>query len=159
MTQEFLIQNSWLIALAVGSGLLLIWPILNKGDLKHLSVPHAVTLLNQKKAVFVDIRETELADRMGIVPQAKRIALEQLADKVNTLSKNKAAPVVILCQTGQRAKAAATVLKAAGFQDLYALEGGVNAWTQAGMPIKKLNDPVKPEKTPKAIKNNDTSKT
>ncbi len=138
MSQEFLIQNSWLIALAVGSGLMLIWPILTKGGGTRVTVPQATLMLNQRKAVMVDIRDDDFVNNSGMVPNAKRVAVKDLKDKANTLAKTKETPLIVLCQTGARAGAAATVLKAAGYTDVFVLDGGLNAWKEAGMPVKKV---------------------
>lgn len=155
MSQEFLIQNSWLIALAVGSGLMLIWPILTKGGGTRVTVPQATLLINQKKAVLVDIRDDDFVNNSGVVPNAKRVAIKELKDKANTLAKSKETPLIVLCQTGARSGAAATVLKAAGYNEVFVLDGGLNAWKEAGMPVKKVqaaaDAPAKP-KTPKATK-------
>lgn len=137
MSQEFLIQNSWLIALAVGSGLMLIWPILTKGGGTRVTVPQATLMLNQRKAVMVDIRDDDFVNNSGIVPNAKRMAVKDLKEKANTLAKTKETPLIVLCQTGARAGAAATVLKAAGYTDVFVLDGGLKAWKEAGMPVKK----------------------
>ncbi|MFP5482704.1 MAG: rhodanese-like domain-containing protein, partial [Gammaproteobacteria bacterium] len=54
-----------------------------------------------------------------------------------------------------RSGAAATVLKAAGYTDVFVLDGGINAWKEAGLPVKKAQDAaeVAPKaKTPKATK-------
>lgn len=138
MSQEFLIQNSWLIALAVGSGLMLIWPILTKGGGTRVTVPQATLMLNQRKAVMVDIRDDEFVNNSGMVPNAKRVSIKDLKDKAGTLAKTKETPLIVLCQTGARAGAAATVLKAAGYTDVFVLDGGLNAWKEAGMPVKKV---------------------
>jgi rhodanese-related sulfurtransferase len=138
MSQEFLIQNSWLIALAVGSGLMLIWPILTKGGGTRVTVPQATLMLNQRKAVMVDIRDDDFVNNSGVVPNAKRVAIKDLKDKADTLAKTKETPLIVLCQTGARAGAAATVLKAAGYTDVFVLDGGLNAWKEAGMPVKKM---------------------
>lgn len=137
MSQEFLIQNSWLIALAVGSGLMLIWPILTKGGGTRVTVPQATLMLNQRKAVMVDIRDDDFVNNSGMVPNAKRMAVKDLKEKANTLAKTKETPLIVLCQTGARAGAAATVLKAAGYTDVFVLDGGLKAWKEAGMPVKK----------------------
>ncbi|HEX4842985.1 MAG TPA: rhodanese-like domain-containing protein [Limnobacter sp.] len=140
MTQEFLLQNSWLIALALGSGLMLIWPILTQGGGKRITVAQATLLINQQKAVLVDIREDDLVRGAGAIPHAKRIAIKELKDKADTLSKSKDTPLVVVCQVGTRSGAAATILKGAGYTQVYTLDGGVNAWKEAGMPTKKLED-------------------
>lgn len=138
MSQEFLIQNSWLIALAAGSGLMLIWPILTKGGGTRVTVPQATLLINQKKAVLVDIRDDDFVNNSGVVPNAKRVGIKELKDKANTLAKTKETPLIVLCQTGARSGAAATVLKAAGYTEVFVLDGGLNAWKEAGMPVKKV---------------------
>lgn len=150
MSQEFLIQNSWLIALAVGSGVMLLWPILTKGGGTRVTVPQATLMINQRKAVLVDIRDDDFVNSAGVVPNAKRVAIKDLKDKADTLTKTKETPLIVLCQTGARSGAAATVLKAAGYSDVFVLDGGMNAWKEAGMPVKKAQQassevPAKPK--------------
>ncbi|HEX4878704.1 MAG TPA: rhodanese-like domain-containing protein [Limnobacter sp.] len=140
MTQEFLLQNSWLIALALGSGLMLVWPILTKGGGKRITVAQATLLMNQQKAVLVDIREDDMVRSAGAIPHAKRIAINALKDKADTISKSKETPVIVVCQVGSRSGAAATILKGAGYSQVFTLEGGVVAWKEAGMPTKKLEE-------------------
>jgi rhodanese-related sulfurtransferase len=45
--------------------------------------------------------------------------------------------VIVVDQTGNRANKAVSQLKAAGFDDIYSLEGGIAAWTAAGLPLIK----------------------
>ncbi|WP_334119020.1 rhodanese-like domain-containing protein [Limnobacter sp.] len=117
---------------------MLIWPILTKGGGTRVTVPQATLMLNQRKAVMVDIRDDDFVNNSGMVPNAKRVAVKDLKDKANTLAKTKETPLIVLCQTGARAGAAATVLKAAGYTDVFVLDGGLNAWKEAGMPVKKV---------------------
>lgn len=44
---------------------------------------------------------------------------------------------VIICKSGGRARKAAEQLKAAGAESLYVLEGGIDAWKAAGLPVKQ----------------------
>lgn len=140
MTQEFLIQNSWLIGLAVASGGLLLWPMITKGGASRVTVAQATLLMNQKKAVFVDIRDEDVVAQQGTVLHAKRIPQNDLKNKAAALSKSKETPVVVVCQTGVRASGAAKILKEAGYTEVHILDGGVNAWKEAGMPMKKPAD-------------------
>ncbi len=48
-----------------------------------------------------------------------------------------AGPCVLVCQSGKRASLAAEKLAAAGLGDLAVLEGGVNAWKAAGLPVNR----------------------
>lgn len=59
---------------------------------------------------------------------------------LDTLSEHSAeisgvsAPVILVCQSGGRARRAEAALKAAGMANLHVLEGGMNAWVGAGIP-------------------------
>jgi rhodanese-related sulfurtransferase len=152
MTQEFLIENIWLIALAVGSGLMLIWPVITKGGSTRVNVPEAILMLNQRKAVLVDIREDDAVNDTGTVLNAKRIAIKDLKDQASTLSKAKDTPLIVLCQTGTRSSAAATILKAQGFANVFVLDGGAHAWKEAGMPMKMVSDLTESVAKPRPVK-------
>jgi len=47
------------------------------------------------------------------------------------------APIVLVCQSGQRARKAEEALKAAGVARLHVLDGGMNGWTAAGLPVTR----------------------
>jgi rhodanese-related sulfurtransferase len=53
------------------------------------------------------------------------------------LEKAKNRTVVVLCQSGARSDKAVRQLAAAGFEDVYSLEGGISAWQAAGLPVTK----------------------
>jgi rhodanese-related sulfurtransferase len=53
------------------------------------------------------------------------------------LDKSKTKTVIVVCQSGARADKAVRQFTAAGFEDVYALDGGVAAWTAAGLPLTK----------------------
>ena len=46
-------------------------------------------------------------------------------------------PVLLVCQTGQQSNKAARIVQDAGYAEVHVLEGGVDAWTKAGMPVVK----------------------
>ncbi len=46
-------------------------------------------------------------------------------------------PVVLVCRSGQRAHRAEAALAAAGMNNLYVLDGGMNAWSVAGQPVRR----------------------
>lgn len=51
--------------------------------------------------------------------------------------------IVLVCQSGQRARKAEEALKAGGMSNLHVMDGGVNAWIAANLPVvrgaKKLS--------------------
>jgi rhodanese-related sulfurtransferase len=44
--------------------------------------------------------------------------------------------VIVLCNAGNIAGRAAAQLRAAGLAEVYVLAGGLNAWREAGLPLK-----------------------
>lgn len=48
-----------------------------------------------------------------------------------------AAPIVLVCRSGARARSADALLREAGVRDLHILEGGVLAWRAAGQPVSR----------------------
>ncbi|MGD1112165.1 MAG: rhodanese-like domain-containing protein [Mycobacterium sp.] len=81
---------------------------------------------------IVDVRGPgEVAE--GAIPGARHISLPVLTDSIADL--NRAEPVVVYCAGGTRSMIAASVLRAAGFDDVSDLLGGYGAWRDAGLPI------------------------
>ena len=52
---NFIIENWYLILLALASGAMLLWPVLAGGGASGLSTADAVQLINRQKAVVVDV--------------------------------------------------------------------------------------------------------
>ncbi|MFZ4777321.1 MAG: rhodanese-like domain-containing protein [Terrimicrobiaceae bacterium] len=55
-----------------------------------------------------------------------------------------ASPVHILCHSGVRAKQAAGKFAAVGFEDCVVIEGGTQAWADAGFPVERGERAVLP---------------
>lgn len=137
MLEKFLIDQWMIIAVAVTSGLMLVWPMLS-GMRKAgmLSTLQATQLINQKDAVILDIRDQgEYA--AGHILNARSIPAKVFDDRKNDLEKLKSAPIIVSCDTGQRAGTAAQKLRDLGFAEVYVLQGGLNAWREAGLPVSK----------------------
>ncbi len=124
--------NLVLVALALVSGGLLLWPVLRRGS--GISATDATLLINRSNAIIVDVRSAAEFSS-GHLPQARHFDIAELAAKAPTLNKNKKTPLVLVCQTGQRAQKAQTLLSAAGYAEVRVLFGGLNAWRKAGMPV------------------------
>ena len=48
-------------------------------------------------------------------------------------------PVYVFCRTGGRAEIAASKLAKAGFSNCSVVEGGTQAWVEAGLPVEREN--------------------
>ena len=128
--------NLVLIAIVLISGGMLLWPTLKRGGRSGVSAAEATQLINRRNAVVVDLRSGEDFAK-GHLPSARHLEFAELQAKVGQLVKNKSNPVLLVCQTGQQSHKAQRLVKDAGFAEVHVLDGGVNAWQQAGMPVVK----------------------
>lgn len=136
---EFLKQNVMLIGLAIGSGAMLLWPMLSRGGSSgapNLTPNEAVMLMNRSNVLILDVRDdAEFAD--GHITGAKHIPLAALENRMKEIQKYKDKPVIINCQGGVRSSRACGILRKLEFTQLNNLQGGLNAWTQAKLPLVK----------------------
>lgn len=132
---KFFIDNIWLVALLLISGGALALPALQRRGNK-LSVLQATQLINQGKAVLVDVREpAEFAE--GHVLDARNIPLKDLDSRAGELEKAKSKTIVAICQSGVRSATATGKLQKAGYTEVYSLDGGLDAWRGQGLPVVK----------------------
>ena len=134
---QFVQNNLLLIAVALVSGAMLLWPIVRRGTGgPWVSTLDATRLINQKDAPVLDVRDpAEYA--AGHIIGAKNLPLGQIDARAGDLDKWKAKPVIIYCDTGNRASSAMPLLKQRGFAEVYNLTGGYPAWQQAGLPVER----------------------
>lgn len=97
-------------------------------SLQTIDAAGAKRLIDQG-AMLVDIRETDEHARER-VPGARNVPLSRLG----TLPTGSKA-VVFHCRSGARTSANAARLAAAADCQAYVLEGGIDAWKKAGLPV------------------------
>jgi rhodanese-related sulfurtransferase len=132
---QFVLDNWPLIAMACISGGLLLWPLLRDGaGSDRVTTLAATQLINSRHAQVVDVRPAEQF-ATGSVPNARNIPLSEIGQRGNELRKDR--PVIVVCDPGRTAHSAASKLRAGGVQEVYVLAGGVAAWREAGLPIRK----------------------
>ncbi len=134
---EFIQQNYMLMLSAAVSGGLLLFFSLRRPDNKHsVNATQATMLINREDACVIDVREpSEYVE--GHLPESRNIPLGQLEQRLGDLERNKATPVILICQSGARSAEACKKLEGLGFTRVHNLEGGVAAWRAAGMPLRK----------------------
>lgn len=129
---NFLIDNIVLVALALASGAMLLWPaIQRRGAGQGLDTLAATRLINDSHAVVVDVREpAEFSG--GHLPNARNIPLGELDKRAGELPKGK--PVILCCASGARSGKAVSTLGKDG-REVFNLAGGLQAWREAGLPL------------------------
>jgi rhodanese-related sulfurtransferase len=133
---KFLADSWYLFVIALVSGFLLFWPTLRRGvPAGGVSCKDAVHLINRERAVVIDVRETaEFA--AGHVVNAKNLKLADV-EAGTGLPKNKALPLVLVCEGGAKSSRAVVALRKLGFENARTLAGGLKAWREAGLPLEK----------------------
>jgi len=102
-------------------------------DIKEISPVEAQAAVSKAYSQFVDVRTLE-EYAGGHAARAVNIPLDTLNSKLDTLEKNE--PVYLICQTGNRSKKAAVILKDAGYNNVLNVTGGTTAWQAAGLPME-----------------------
>jgi len=93
------------------------------------------TVAGQSGAVLLDVR-TPVEHRAVHISGARHIPLDEL--KPEALAKELSGQrAVLICHSGRRAEQAASKLAAAGCTDLSVLDGGMEAWLAAGLPVNR----------------------
>lgn len=135
---KFVIDNWSLFLIAIAAGALLLWPLVRGAVSGALTPGRAVQLINQEKAVVVDVRETEEFAAGARIAGARNIPLGQLEAKLPSVVKNKALPVILVCPTGARAARALPIVKKLGYEQAQVMAGGLKAWKEANLPLEKV---------------------
>jgi rhodanese-related sulfurtransferase len=134
----FLEKNWPIVLVMVVSGLMLLWPYLQRlvSPVREVGTLDATRLMNNENAVVLDVREAKEMTG-GRLPNAVHIPLSQLKSRVAELAKSSARPIIVYCERGQRGRGAVSVLGKNGFEKIYVLRGGLKAWRDAGLPVQK----------------------
>ena len=133
---DFFLNNWILVAIALVSGVLLVLPVLQGAAGAGISPAEAVQLMNRDKAVVVDVCSAqEFAS--GRVKGAVHVALDELEARLADTVKDKTKPVIMVCASGMRSKRALAVAKKLGYEQVHSLQGGLQAWKEANLPIAK----------------------
>lgn len=93
-------------------------------------------LLNRDNALVVDLRTTAEFEK-GHISGSKNVLMSQFDPENKKLAPARALPVVMVCKNGQVSSGAAKRLKKAGFEQVYVLDGGIDGWQQADLPLVK----------------------
>lgn len=134
---DFLRQNYLLVAVALVSGGMLVWPFFRRATGgPWLSPAQATHLINREDALVIDVREPAEYGA-GHVLGAKNVPLARLETSGADLAKRKEKPVIVYCASGDRSTKAAAQLRKQGFTRVASLAGGMKAWQDAGLPVEK----------------------
>lgn len=101
---------------------------------QSVSPPRATRLQNSEDAVFIDVRPRKEYEA-GHLPGAHHVPVAEVEQHRKQLEKLKGVPFILYDDGGTQAQRAAKALAARGFGPLYAVDGGLPAWTKAELPL------------------------
>ncbi len=107
---------------------------------RELDARDAAAAFGRGELVVVDVREsTERAE--GHISGSHHIPVGEVPRRLSELPADK--PVAFICRSGGRS-AVATAQAAEQRKDVADVRGGMNAWTEAGLPVTTYSSPSTP---------------
>jgi rhodanese-related sulfurtransferase len=135
---QFAGQNPVLSVLFAGLTLALVYTEVARlfVGYKTVSPAQLTDLINRESALLIDVSAIAEFEK-GHILGAKHVAMSQFDPENKLLAKAKELPVAVVCRNGQQSSDAAKRLHKAGFSKVFWLNDGINAWTQADLPLSK----------------------
>jgi len=129
-------MTHWILA-STFAGLLIALFLLEKHRSgRSVSPQQATLLLNRDEAVIIDVREKKDFND-GRIKGSIHIPLASLKDRMSELEKHKEKQLVVVDKAGQHSGMAGKQLKAAGFENICRMSGGIAEWTNSSLPLVK----------------------
>lgn len=136
---EFVSNHALLSGVWVVLFVMLVFGLVNGvvSPIKELSTHDATMLINKQDAVVVDIRQQAEFGK-GHILGAQLLKQEQVTkNDFSKVEKSKNKPIIVVCAMGMNSRRVAAQMLKAGFEHVSVLKGGMGAWVNAGLPVKK----------------------
>jgi sulfur-carrier protein adenylyltransferase/sulfurtransferase len=105
-----------------------------RASIKQIDIDETRRMLEKPGTVLIDVREPD-EWRQGHIPQAIGISRGFLELRVEEKVPDHKTPVILQCASGTRSLLAARTLRELGYENVYNLTGGFNAWKDRGLPF------------------------
>lgn len=107
-----------------------------KNEEINLSIEAFAEAIKKENAYLLDVR-TPAEVAQGIIEGAEVLDFKSQTFQQNYKQIPKDKTVYLYCRSGNRSGQALSFLKEKGYESVYHLKGGTNAWLQAGKELKK----------------------
>ncbi len=102
-------------------------------DVPEVAVSEAPGWIDEHMPIIVDVREPEEYEQ-GHIAGALLVPSADLASRLDELPRER--ELLVVCAGGVRSLRASQYLLANGYPKITSLDGGVNAWRRAGLPVE-----------------------
>ncbi len=132
---EFAGNHPLLIGALAFSFFLLVFTELQRKarGMTNIEPQDAVKLINSD-AVVIDLRNAEAFAR-GHIVNAKNIPFDELQANKDKIAKYAKKAIIAVCDAGMTSGKVVDSMRKSGVENVYGLKGGINAWTQANLPL------------------------
>lgn len=134
---DFLVQHwqlSGLFVLVLAA--YLVYEFMQSNNSETITPDQAVSFINHEHGVVIDVR-TPAEFETGHILHAINVDSTEPDSKFKKLNKYAHKPVILVCARGRRSAQCLERMKSQGFTRLYTLGGGLQSWTDAGLPLTK----------------------
>ena len=90
---------------------------------------------SQSDTCLIDVREPAEC-HLQRIPGVTNIPKDRLIELIHTIATDHKCPIYLHCRAGVRSYAAAETLIQHGYENVYSVDGGLNAWLQAGYDVE-----------------------
>ncbi|ENM3887637.1 thiosulfate sulfurtransferase GlpE [Vibrio cholerae] len=99
----------------------------------HIDVNAAQAMMEQKQAHLVDIRDPQ-SFQLAHATNAYHLTNQSMVQFMEQAEFDQ--PVLVMCYHGISSQGAAQYLVNQGFEEVYSVDGGFEAWHRANLPIE-----------------------
>lgn len=132
-------RNHWILFSALGlTAYLLFHDLFETVTRKYatLGPVGAVDLMNTTDVTVIDVREP--AEYIGShIENSINIPSTKFDQRIDELENYRNGPVLVSCENGTRSPKVCSKLIKEGFQNVYLLKGGIQAWEDLNLPIRR----------------------
>ena len=127
------VSQEWLLITFLFALIAALVAVTRKNNGLPILASELVTLMNQDKAVLVDVRSVNDFNQ-GHIHGSINIPHNALAGRTSELEKHKSTMIVLTDQMGQHAGSAGGILTKQGY-NIRRLSGGISQWRHSNLPL------------------------
>ena len=127
------VSQEWLLITGLFALIAALIALTRKNNGLPIAASELVQLMNQDKAVLVDVRSANDFNQ-GHIHGSINIPHNALASRTSELEKYKSSMIVLTDQVGQHAGSAGGLLTKQGY-NIRRLSGGISQWRQSNLPL------------------------
>lgn len=104
------------------------------GSYQNVTARELNSMLKSKDFVFINVH---IPFAGNIAGTDLSIAYDRIEQNLSQLPVDKNAKIVLYCRSGRMSAIASEELVSLGYTNIWNLDGGMDAWVQAGYPLEK----------------------